>query len=343
MSCANCGCDLRTDGHIHCAVCVCLDLCFVCFADRVEIQDHQADHDYYVLEAMDKLEIGNSWSYAESLRLVDAVAKSGVGAWEALAKLVKTKSPAECQEEFMRLYHGCTRKFSEISTVHAPQKLEDHPTVASPSVPDLTGLLATRGDFDCEWDEQAELTVADLEFTPEDSPQEVQLKLDVLAAYNERVSYRSIVKQFVLERGLCCSDGVGIGLHATDRVHACVYSTPAAAEIACRLAPINRFFESKTQFDEFVGVLVEERRILERLAELNACESTSIPIERKKRGRGAASAVQAAVDSAKKVVELMDKDEVLKTKLGGEVWLNGLFGSQGIVRADNTFEFIVGE
>ncbi|CDJ44763.1 hypothetical protein ETH_00039435, partial [Eimeria tenella] len=43
-------------------------------------------------------------------------------------------------------------------------------------------FIANRGEFDVEFDEDAEALVADLEFNPQDTPQETALKSSTTAA-----------------------------------------------------------------------------------------------------------------------------------------------------------------
>jgi transcriptional adapter 2-alpha len=251
MSCQNCSGDLRTDGHIHCATChdtgSISDFCFVCFADRVEVRGHRADHDYYVIEGLEAASNGQLWNPAEKLRLLDAVLKVGVGSWDATAKLVKTKSPIECGEEFLEQYSLAKPQIPPpalttlLLEIVAPQP---------PSVPDLHGYLPKRGDFDLEYDDGAELAVADLDFS---DGSDTALKMEALRAYAERVAFRHKVKKFAIERAMTSSQSF----------------TPAEIEMHAKLAPLNRFFESGKDFDQFINLSVQERRILDRLNELH--------------------------------------------------------------------------
>lgn len=57
-------------------------------------------------------------------------------------------------------------------------------------------------DFDTEWENDAELTLADMEFRDEDTKWEKDLKLKVLEIYNSKLDGRAERKKFILERGL---------------------------------------------------------------------------------------------------------------------------------------------
>ena len=249
MSCQNCGCDLRTDGHIHCATCQddgqISDFCFVCFADRVELKTHKAHHDYYVIEGLETID-SVGWNPAEKLRLLDAILKVGVGSWEATAKLVKTKSPVECEEQFLLHYS------QSIPSIPPPELTTPLKEMVAPIplvIPELHGYLPKRGDFELEFDDAAELAVADLEFS--DST-DTALKMEVLRAYAERVGIRQKVKKFAIERIMTNPSAV----------------TPAELELHAKLAPLSRFFPTAQSFDSFVALSVQERRVLERLNDL---------------------------------------------------------------------------
>lgn len=62
--------------------------------------------------------------------------------------------------------------------------------------------MAKRGDFDQEYDMDAELLLTDMEFFEEDTPEQIKLKNSVIELYNARLDERIRRKKFVIERGL---------------------------------------------------------------------------------------------------------------------------------------------
>ena len=301
MSCQHCGCDLRTDGHIHCATCQdeneISDFCFVCFADRVELKNHKASHDYFVIEGLD----GDSpdadvWNPAERLRLLDALLKVGVGSWEATAKLVKTKSPSQCELEFLDHY---SKRAAPGPGPQSHLPLKEIIAPLPPMTPELHGYLPKRGDFELEFDDAAELAIADLDFS---DGCDSDLKMEVLKAYNERLDLRRRVKKFAIERGLIVSA-----------------STPGEIELRSKLAPINRFFEKSEDFDTFIKLGLEEKRLMERLADLERVdkryeEMTEDHVIKK----GKLSHMQNMIEQSHKISEAIGKVE-LKDRLVEEL------------------------
>lgn len=67
---------------------------------------------------------------------------------------------------------------------------------------ELAGYMPLRGDFDVEYDNDAEVILSDMEFAEDDSPTERALKLKVIEIYNSKLDERARRKQFVIEHGL---------------------------------------------------------------------------------------------------------------------------------------------
>lgn len=67
---------------------------------------------------------------------------------------------------------------------------------------ELAGYMPRRGDLDIEWDNTAENSIADMEFSRTDTPQERQLKLQVLDIYCRKLDEREKRKNFILTRHL---------------------------------------------------------------------------------------------------------------------------------------------
>ena len=67
---------------------------------------------------------------------------------------------------------------------------------------DLAGFMPRRGDFDIEWDNDAEKLIQDMEFSSDDTEKDRALKIRVTEIYNARLSTREKRKQFLIDRGL---------------------------------------------------------------------------------------------------------------------------------------------
>lgn len=62
--------------------------------------------------------------------------------------------------------------------------------------------MPLRGDFDIEYDNDAELLLAEMEFNDDDKEIELKMKYKLLEIYNARLDERIKRKKFVIERDL---------------------------------------------------------------------------------------------------------------------------------------------
>jgi transcriptional adapter 2-alpha len=62
--------------------------------------------------------------------------------------------------------------------------------------------MPKRGDFEHEYDMDADLLLADMEFFDDDDESDVKLKYNVIELYNARLDERIRRKKFVIERGI---------------------------------------------------------------------------------------------------------------------------------------------
>ncbi len=70
------------------------------------------------------------------------------------------------------------------------------------NVQEILGFMPKRGDFEQEYDQDADLLLADMEFFEDDTKDDIKLKNDVIDLYNARLDERIRRKKFVVERGL---------------------------------------------------------------------------------------------------------------------------------------------
>ncbi|EER00715.1 hypothetical protein Pmar_PMAR006706 [Perkinsus marinus ATCC 50983] len=219
-TCSNCGVSLLKDeGHIRCSD---KDYCGTCFATSDTTQvDPSSDE-------------SSPWTVVDTLALLDAVAKVGVGSWDdVLARMrqagadsEKEITPAQCRSRFMQLF--------------------------------IPGYTPRRGDFEVDYDDCAELLLADMEFNPSDRPEDTKIKADVLLAYNARLSLREEMKRYVVARQMvlqqppCSASTGGGGVPAPPPVNA---HTRAGQILSRLLRPVERFFDSKDDCEEFKQVL----------------------------------------------------------------------------------------
>uniref|UniRef100_A0A7S3KAX6 Transcriptional adapter 2-alpha/beta-like domain-containing protein n=1 Tax=Euplotes crassus TaxID=5936 RepID=A0A7S3KAX6_EUPCR len=92
-----------------------------------------------------------------------------------------------------------SKESKKSENIDDPAKKQDNPIS---DVRSLVGYMPKRGDFDNEYDEEAETRICEMEFLEDDTDEEIELKFKVLEYYNARLDERIRRKKFVIDRGL---------------------------------------------------------------------------------------------------------------------------------------------
>jgi transcriptional adapter 2-alpha len=90
----------------------------------------------------------------------------------------------------------------QISQLSAPLNAQTQNKDGGSSASEIIGYMPLRGDFDFEYDNEAELLLAEMEFNDDDKPDETALKHKILEIYNARLDERIKRKDFVKERDM---------------------------------------------------------------------------------------------------------------------------------------------
>ncbi|CAJ1940202.1 unnamed protein product [Cylindrotheca closterium] len=116
-------------------------------------------------------------------------------------EFVKATADASTQEEVDKIKEEWIE--TRMNRPGAPTVLPPRPsdTALLPGA-DLLGFMPRRGDFDIEWENDAEESIADMEFTQNDTPQERKLKVQVLEIYFQKQEERERRKNFIMTRKL---------------------------------------------------------------------------------------------------------------------------------------------
>jgi len=139
------------------------------------------------LPPVGNVEIGQEVGREQTLRAENTYVKS-------LSNIASRKEAEELRKEWME------NRMKQPYPPHVlPPRLED---VAAMPGSELAGFMPRRGDFDTEWDNDAENIVADMEFSPNDLPQDRQLKIQVIQVYNAKLDERERRKNFLLNQNL---------------------------------------------------------------------------------------------------------------------------------------------
>lgn len=126
--------------------------------------------------------------------------------------------------------------------------------------------MPKRGDFDQEYDGDADTLLADLEYFDDDTEQDIKLKNDVIELYNARIDERIRRKKFVIERGLL--DFKRIQKQERKK-------SKEDREIINAMKPFARF-HTQEDHEKIVNNLLKERMLREAIQQLTYFKSKGL-------------------------------------------------------------------
>ena len=237
---------------------------------------HRSTHEYSVLQG-NSLEKARhkGMSFVECLSLLKEFRKYSTGAWSMSQSQPLVSSSVDAESFFMHLYEGWNNArgpvlsaSSAVVNAHTLRRF-DLPNGAgmyldtgceSLQGADMVGFLPRRCDFDLEYDDSAELIIADLELVDDEPPEDVATKLECLRLYTARVYAREIAKRFALREGLT---------EYQSQFDSMRCRTAEETDLRGKLRCLQRFFQSNRNFEDFVQLLLNEQRVKERLMALH--------------------------------------------------------------------------
>ncbi|KAG7172765.1 transcriptional adapter 2-alpha-like isoform X2 [Homarus americanus] len=205
-------------------------ICVPCFAKGAEFGVHKNDHSYLVIRSDYSL-FEPSWQAKEESMLINAINDCGIGNWQEVSYHVPDKSAEQCKSHYIKYYienaHPELPQLQErqsIDIVH-PQPVVYTGGIDDPPRPlpgtagsrDMAGYNAARGDFDTEYDNNAEVDIQDLDFMlfEEDEKPSLgtELQVALLDMYRRRLGERYRRKRLIRNHGLIAASKTIIRLN----------------------------------------------------------------------------------------------------------------------------------
>lgn len=222
--CDVCSSDCTNRVRITCAECEEYDLCVTCFSAGLSTGSHKPYHKYRVIDQHAYPIFCEDWGADEELLLIEGLQKLGLGNWQDIADHIGNRSKDEVKEHYFKYYLNSdhyplpdiTKDFSHVTPEEFSQNRERRidnrknmplpqpkKTVASvPLCHEIQGYMPGRLEFETELENDAEMTVKDMIFDPDDQPNDIELKLSILDIYNSRLTTRAERKRLMLLNGL---------------------------------------------------------------------------------------------------------------------------------------------
>lgn len=136
-----------------------------------------------------------------------------------------------------------------------PMKLDDVDKLPGVQV---YGYMPRRGDFDIEWDNDAEEAIADMEFFRNESESDRKLKLRVLQIYNNKLEERERRKKFIISRRL---------YDYTARQQELEKLPRDERDLVLRMRLFERH-HTVSEHQQFIASLLKAKRLRKRIAKL---------------------------------------------------------------------------
>ncbi|KAL0050679.1 hypothetical protein WJX82_004874 [Trebouxia sp. C0006] len=122
----------------------------------------------------------------------------------------------------------------------------------------LAGFHIKRQEFEPEYDNEAEMIVADMEFRDDDTEEDIQEKVRVIDIYNTRLTERERRRRFVMDRKL---------INVRKQQNLDRRRNPAEREMYARLKAVARYLPQQ-EFEVLSDGVVTETRLRTRIQEL---------------------------------------------------------------------------
>ncbi|KAF6778655.1 hypothetical protein AHF37_02008 [Paragonimus kellicotti] len=209
-----------TGTYLKCSDCSGIVLCMVCFCSGAEAGAHKKTHGYRIKTTSRNtaVPIFGNWDANEERHLLDALEHYGIGNWEDVSLKVETKDPTECMQHYCTYYLDSVlgqnllcegRRISRV-TDHTNQTSQLSPSLlqTSPSVQieiedqQLLGYMPARGDFERDYDNDAESILCRLHPSFSHDDLEDSLKVAQVGIYLQRLRERQRRKEIAREHGL---------------------------------------------------------------------------------------------------------------------------------------------
>lgn len=182
--CDNCFLDITSITRVNC---LCgYDICPSCFYAGVLLPGHSSTDQYFAIEPLTTIPGEGGWSAFEELLFIDCLSALGIGNWEGIAARMLSRTAAEVEDYFHRLFRLDNNRALEGERVAA---------ASNPYSPIMDCYAPLRREIEVEannlfetefWDADADADFADL----------------VMDMYRDLLKYRKMRRYFIFEKKL---------------------------------------------------------------------------------------------------------------------------------------------
>lgn len=280
--------------YIHCEACKSIEICLLCFANGKQNQKHKREHPYRIIDKLGFSIFDENWTALEELLFLEALETFGFGNWKDISNHVGNKNSEEAEKHFYFCYLPFLKVKSEerfekknlkkenlgnfkclvdrkneklegeILNAEIYAKEKNFDSSNNSIYGEILGYMPLREEFDVEYDNEAELLLAEMEFTEEDTEDEKSCKYSILEIYNKRLKEREKRKKFVIEREL---------LNLKKYVEEEKKMSKVEREVRNLVKPYARFI-SKEEYEELVVCILDQLEYKDLMEKMNSLKMT---------------------------------------------------------------------
>ena len=183
-----------------------------------------------MIEPRDDPIFEENWGIEEELIFFTAIQSCGFGNWADIANFVETRSAEECEAHYENVFLNSETAPKPQFTVKPPAKIPPKPAFSTDAVEsnpadshpenmrfngmvpaEVCGYMPRRGQFDEEFNDDAEHLIDGITFDENDSQKDFELKLSSLMAFNDQLLERKLRTNVVIEWNLQYEPNINLG------------------------------------------------------------------------------------------------------------------------------------
>ena len=267
-------------------------VCPVCHLEGKTSDFHGLSHSYQVVLNSCFAINDSKWLAYQEVLLLEGIQIYGYGNWDYIQKHIVSYSRFEVEKHFDLFFrkdflHSEMKSFGKnnfkalyerilMLVVDKQSEALNRAEKEGINIDEkgclygqVMGYMPLRKEFDVEFDNEAELLLAEMEFDSDDSEEEIRIKKSILSLYELRLREREKRRNFVIERGL---------LDIEKRIREESVLSKEEKEVRGLLKPILRF-QTDAEHKELINCLmanIELKRKWERLNDLQKAGVNSV-------------------------------------------------------------------
>ena len=195
--------------------------CLHCLMEKSDNFLHECGQDFkfFITPKINFSLLTQTWNVQEEMLLLNGVEKFGLDNWQDISEYIESKNPNECQAHYYTFFYQSSSEFipNNSDLIYIDNRTYDHLKSSynlnmerslmekisrNPGVeqkkPNKDNIIdeetiarnISRGEFESEYINNAELKIADLEFFEDDTEDERNIKYELLQQYNFLIDER---------------------------------------------------------------------------------------------------------------------------------------------------------